>query len=81
MSTFSFVRDSNEDALFRTEVQNWLEKNLPNKLRGWSTRPPPELIRPWHKKLFEKGWIAPHWPTEFGGSDMALNQRLIVQEE
>ncbi len=81
MSTFSFVRDSNEDALFRTEVQNWLEKNLPNKLRGWSTRPPPELIRPWHKKLFEKGWIAPHWPTEFGGSDMALNQRLILQEE
>lgn len=73
MSTFSFLKDSKEDAAFRAEARDWLEENLPKELRGWSVRPPPELISPWHRKLFEKGWIAPHWPTEFGGSDMALN--------
>ena len=81
MSSFSFLEDSKEDAAFRIEVRDWLEKNLPRELRGWSVRPPPELISPWHRKLFEKGWIAPHWPTEFGGTNMKLTQRLILQEE
>lgn len=81
MSNFSFLEDSKEDAAFRTEVRAWLEENLPEELRGWSIRPPPELITPWHRKLYEKGWIAPHWPTEFGGSDMPLTRRLILQEE
>ena len=66
---------------FREETRAWLEENLQPELRGWSTRRPPELIGPWHRKLYEKGWIAPHWPKEYGGSDMPLNQRLILQEE
>lgn len=81
MSNFSFIKDSKEDAAFRAEVRAWLEENLPEELRGWSVRPPPELIRPWHRKLYEKGWIAPHWPKEYGGADMPLTQRLILQEE
>ena len=81
MTSFSFLQDSKEDATFRTEVRNWLEENLPKELRGWSVRPPPELITPWHRKLFEKGWIAPHWPTEYGGTNLPLTQRLILQEE
>lgn len=81
MSNFSFVTDSKEDTAFRTQVRDWLKENLQPELRGWSTRPPPELIGPWHRKLYEKGWIAPHWPKEYGGGDMPLNQRLILQEE
>lgn len=81
MSNFSFLQDSKEDAAFRKDVRAWLEENLPQELRGWSTRPPPELMTPWHRKLYEKGWIAPHWPTEYGGSDMKLTQQLILQEE
>ncbi len=79
--TISFMIDSDEDAAFRREVGDWLEENLSHELRGWSVRPPPELIRPWHRKLFEKGWIAPNWPKKYGGMEATLNQQLILMEE
>ncbi len=79
--TISFLIDSEEDSVFRAEVRAWLEENLSPELRGWSVRPPPELIRPWHRKLFEKGWIAPHWLKKYGGMEATLNQQLILMEE
>ncbi|MBT6426958.1 MAG: acyl-CoA dehydrogenase [Rhodospirillaceae bacterium] len=81
MSNFSFIKDSKEDAVFRAEVRTWLAENLPDNLRNWATRPPPELIRPWHKQLYEKGWIAPHWKKIYGGMEATLNQQLILLEE
>jgi len=81
MSTFSFMKDSKEDAAFRLEVRDWLEANLPEELLGWVTRPPPNLMRAWHKKLYERGWIAPHWPKEYGGMEATLTQQLIMLEE
>jgi alkylation response protein AidB-like acyl-CoA dehydrogenase len=77
----SFLVDNEEDAAFRTEVRDWLEENLPRELRGWSVRPPLELIRPWHGKLHERGWIAPAWPKQYGGMEATLNERMILQEE
>ena len=59
MNTISFIADTKEDAAFRLEVRGWLEEHLPPELQGWSTRPPPELIRPWQRKLYDRGWIAP----------------------
>ena len=79
--TVSFLVDSEEDAAFRREVRDWLEANLPHSLRGWSVRPPPEMIQPWHRKLYERGWIAPHWPKKYGGMEATLTQQLILQEE
>lgn len=35
----------------------------------------------WQKKLHTKGWIAPDWPTEFGGPGWDIQQRYIFQEE
>ncbi|MDE0029316.1 MAG: acyl-CoA dehydrogenase family protein [Deltaproteobacteria bacterium] len=81
MSTISFIADTKEDAAFRLEVRNWLEENLPAELKGWSTRPPPEMIRPWQRKLYERGWIAPGWPKQYGGMEATVNQQLILQEE
>ena len=81
MSTISFIADTPEDAAFRLEVRNWLEENLPPELKGWSTRPPPEMIRPWQRKLYDRGWIAPNWPKQYGGMEATLNQQLILQEE
>ena len=79
--TMSFLIDSEQDAVFRKEVRDWLAENLPQDLRGWSVRPPPELIRPWHRRLYDRGWIAPHWPKKYGGMEATLNQQLILQEE
>jgi alkylation response protein AidB-like acyl-CoA dehydrogenase len=36
---------------------------------------------PWHRKMFERGWIAPGWPEEYGGMGATLSQQLILQEE
>ena len=34
----------------------------------------------WHKALFDKGWIAPDWPTEYGGCDWSLRQKHIFSQ-
>jgi len=81
MSNISFLVDSKEDAAYRAEIRAWLEENLPQELRNWSVRPPPGMMQPWHRKLYDRGLIAPHWPKEHGGTDAPLNERLILQEE
>ena len=81
MSSISFLVDSPQDAKFRAEVNAWMKENLPEELRGWSTRPPREMIQPWHFKLYERGWIAPHWPKAFGGMEASISEQLILQEE
>ena len=35
----------------------------------------------WHKKLNEGGWVAVHWPKEYGGRGATVMQRLIFREE
>lgn len=35
----------------------------------------------WQKILYEKGWLAPEWPEEWGGTRCSLAQRTIFQEE
>ncbi|MBK19684.1 MAG: acyl-CoA dehydrogenase [Rhodospirillaceae bacterium] len=81
MSSLSFLVDSPQDAKFRSEVRAWMTENLPDELRGWSTRPPRKMIQPWHFKLYERGWIAPHWPKEHGGMEASISEQLILQEE
>ncbi len=81
MAVPSFIADSREDARFRTDVLGWLDENLPPELCGQVGRLPPEKIIPWHRKLFQQGWIAPGWPKEYGGMGATLAQQLILQEE
>ncbi len=35
----------------------------------------------WHKKLFAKGWVAPGWPVEHGGTGWDIVERYIWQSE
>ncbi|MFP4003079.1 MAG: acyl-CoA dehydrogenase family protein [Alphaproteobacteria bacterium] len=70
------------DEAFRAEVRDFIEKNCPPHLRG----PRRELrskedFLAWHRILHEKGWIAPSWPVEYGGTDWTVTQRYIWQEE
>ena len=76
-----FRHDSVDEAAFRSEVRVWLEANLPVALRGRTNRPPPAELMPWYRALSAKGWIAPHWPTEYGGMGATLNQQIIMTEE
>jgi alkylation response protein AidB-like acyl-CoA dehydrogenase len=76
-----FRRDTPAEAAFRTEVRKWLDSSLPATLRNRTTRPPPEELMPWYRTLSHKGWIAPHWPKQYGGMGATLNEQIIMTEE
>jgi len=76
-----FRRDTSAEAEFRMEARTWLEANLPVVLRGRTTRPPPAELMPWYHTLSRKGWIAPHWPRQYGGMGATLNEQIIMTEE
>jgi alkylation response protein AidB-like acyl-CoA dehydrogenase len=76
-----FRRDTPAEADFRLEVRTWLEDNLPAALRGRTTRPPPAELMPWYHTLSRKGWIAPHWPKQYGGMGATLNEQIVMTEE
>ena len=77
----SFTTDNDEDRAFRLEVRDWLAGALPDRLRGLSTRPAFDDAQWWFKTLAARGWIAPHWPSEWGGMDASINQQIILREE
>ncbi len=75
---------SKEELAFRDEVRGWLAANLPDdlsdKVSHHDHMSRDDLMR-WHKILAKKGWIAPAWPQEWGGSGWNVVQRYIFEEE
>ncbi|MGK2740185.1 acyl-CoA dehydrogenase family protein [Tepidicaulis sp. LMO-SS28] len=73
---------SPEEMAFRDEVRKFIADNYPEELRakgrGDMTK---EEILMWHKILAKKGWAAPHWPVEYGGTGWTITQRYIWNEE
>ena len=75
---------SPEEIAFRDEIRTFIEENYPEEMRGISaTRE--DLTRDqflaWHKVLGKKGWAAPAWPEEYGGTGWTSTQRYIWSEE
>jgi alkylation response protein AidB-like acyl-CoA dehydrogenase len=75
---------SQEELAFRDEVRTWLEANLPQDLRqkvaDYAHLSKEDLVR-WHRILAKKGWVAPSWPKEWGGTGWNVVQRYIFEEE
>jgi alkylation response protein AidB-like acyl-CoA dehydrogenase len=70
---------------FRAEVRAFIAECKPRlpKSVGWpeaeiTTR---EDYLAWHKMLFAKGWVAPSWPKQYGGTGWSVTQRHIFNEE
>lgn len=75
---------SPEDLAFRDEVRQFLKENLPARLWDRSDRglhPIKEDIVAWQKILYQKGWIAPNWPAELGGTGWSLTQKYLYNRE
>ena len=75
-----------EDLDFRDEVRAFLKENLTDELRAGgrmmtSVFVDPEFSLPWQRILHEKGWVAPHWPVEYGGTGWTEVQRYIYAAE
>ena len=71
---------SPEELAFRDEVRSWLAANLPAELKDKAHLSREELLR-WHRILAKKGWVAPAWPKEWGGTGWNVVQRYIFEEE
>ena len=75
---------SPEESAFRDEVRVWIRENLSDDLRdkvlNYRELSKDELLG-WHKRLARKGWVAPFWPKEWGGTDWTVVQRYIFEEE
>ncbi len=74
-----------EEIAFREEVRAFLREKVPSDIRdrariGWSYLPKDDYLR-WQKILFDRGWIAPNWPVEYGGPGWNTAQRFIFDEE
>jgi alkylation response protein AidB-like acyl-CoA dehydrogenase len=73
-----------EETAFRDEVRAWIRESLPTELRdkvlNYRELTKDDLLR-WHKTLAKKGWVAPFWPKEWGGTDWTVVQRYIFEEE
>ena len=66
-NTTLFTDDTDADRAFRAEVRDWVTANCPPSLRHRPDRIEPPELKPWHRKLADRGWIVPHWPVEHGG--------------
>jgi alkylation response protein AidB-like acyl-CoA dehydrogenase len=67
---------------FRAEVREFIGESLPQlgktSRREFETK---DDFLAWHRILYKKGWVAPHWPTQYGGTGWSVTQRFIFTEE
>ncbi len=71
---------------FRHEVREWLAANLTPELREAAALATSVFIdKPhvlaWQRILHRRGWVAPHWPAEYGGPGWSEAQRMIFDAE
>ena len=75
---------SPEDEAFRQEVRAFLAASLPADIAAKSASgfrlAKNDHVR-WQKILHAKGWIAPNWPVELGGTGWTAMQKHIFDEE
>ncbi len=77
---------SPDDLAFQAEVRAFLDQNLTPALREAGRRATSVFIDKkhslvWQKILHAKGWVAPSWPVECGGTGWDEMRRYIFQIE
>ncbi|PKP82402.1 MAG: acyl-CoA dehydrogenase [Alphaproteobacteria bacterium HGW-Alphaproteobacteria-18] len=77
---------SSQDIEFQKEVRAFLRDKLSPELAAagrlaTSVFIEPEFTLPWQRILHERGWVAPHWPKEYGGTGWSEMQRYIFASE
>ncbi len=87
--------DSPQEAAFRREVREFIKRELPPELArretggaafdvaaSWLDHPERwQAAISWLKKLSDRGWIAPAWPSEYGGAGLSVMEQFILNYE
>lgn len=78
------LKFSPEDEAFRKEVRAFVRASVPPDMARrtrQNVHPNKADLKLWNRILHEKGWVAPHWPKEFGGTGWTPLQAHIFEEE
>ena len=73
-----------EELQFEIEVREFLQSDFPAEYRekiDAGIRLSKEELVCWQKILYKKGWAAPGWPTEHGGTGWTATQKHIFATE
>jgi len=89
--------DSPEQSAFRSDVQDFLVSNLPDRYQrdgdgfpsdaSWVEDRKSEdgnasgAAKSWANALGERGWVAPQWPKEYGGAGLTTIEQFIFNME
>ena len=83
--------DNTDQATFRIEVREFLEATQATRADGRSPgatfgrssvdADKREDYDAWKAALAERGWIAPHWPKEYGGAGLSVLEQSVLNEE
>ena len=73
-----------EERAFQQEVRDFFDSEFPEDLREKVKNnikfSKDDIVR-WQKILNGKGWMAPNWPVEYGGTGWTATQKHIFNEE
>ncbi len=74
---------TDEELAFREEVRAFLAEAWDDELRARvsDTATMREGMIEWQKRLNAKGWMAPNWPQEHGGTGWSVTQTFIWNSE
>jgi alkylation response protein AidB-like acyl-CoA dehydrogenase len=77
---------SDQDRAFQDEVRAFLDEELTPELRRrgrgmTSVYADHDTTLAWQARLHAKGWVAPAWPTQYGGAGWNVVQRYIWARE
>jgi alkylation response protein AidB-like acyl-CoA dehydrogenase len=73
-----------EHEAFRADVRAWIQSAMPPHITSKAAIDgyfDMHEVMEWHKILYAKGWVAPHWPKELGGPGFDATRRFILTEE
>jgi alkylation response protein AidB-like acyl-CoA dehydrogenase len=80
-------RDGPAEAAWRQAVRAFLRTEAPPEYRDLHLPPVDSggagdaLFQSWRAAVARRGWIAPHWPTEYGGLGLSVIEQFILKEE
>src|ERR1700749_2324500 len=76
---------SPEEEAFRQDVRAFIAEAKPKLPKGLGAPEAADRTKEdylaWHKLLYKKGWVAPLWPKQYGGTGWNVTQRYIFNEE
>ena len=80
------IQFTEEELAFQQEVRQFLaealDEELQTKLHNAEASPDlKEGMEEWQRRLNAKGWMAPGWPVEYGGTDWSVTQHFIFNSE